>query len=216
MSLPRKVFITSYLPTALRFALGSWVLSGTVSAAVTLDPAFWDDYRPYQQYSPETIRDLIALSEGDLLETAREIDGLELRVVGRTSPISRLISARVVIDSVARQRLQVKVIPFDPSPNGRQRPALTRRLLSDEEAQELTALLIELKFWNAPYRLDGRDEIDRAAADCNEANGWIVEAVRPGAYQLISRTNCDSPDSAASRIRDYLLGLAGVSVADSE
>jgi hypothetical protein len=185
----------------------------SAQAAVTLDPSFWDDYQPYQQYSDAVISDLIALREGDLLETASSIDGLELRIVGRDAPGAMLISVRVVIDSVARQRLQAKTIPFDLAQSGRAKPTLQRRPLRDDEAQALTEMLETTHFWDAPYSLETveRDAVLQNA--CEEGNGWIVEAVRPGAYQLISRANCEGLDPSVAAIRDLLLAIAGISAA---
>lgn len=191
-----------------------WCFLNTASAAVTIDSNFWAAYEPYQQYSATTIRDLIALREGDLLETAQDIDGLELRVVGRSAPTASLISARVVIDSIARQRLQVKVLGYSSSPNNRQEPALTRRLLNAGQANRLTELLEVAGFWDAPYLLNSSRRDEAFIASCTDGNGWIIEAFRPGTYQLISRTNCLGPDETVSEILDFLLGIAGIATED--
>lgn len=178
-------------------------------AAVTIDPDFWESYQPYRQYSTEAIRDLAALGEGDLLETARAIDGLELRVVGRRSRASVLISARLVIDSVARRRLQVKTVPFALSPNSNPSPTVRRRLVTSAESDALVALLEQSNFWDAPYSLPNSEP-----GDCADGGQWMLEAVRPGAYQLIVRTGCGGLDPAAADIRDFLLDLAGVTASD--
>lgn len=191
-------------------------ISGTAAAALDLDADFWQDYVPYQQYTDSTLRDLYALQEGDLLETAREIDGLELRVIGRASAGSDLISARVVIDSVVRQRLQVKIVPFSLSPNSGPRPRLQRRQLSGAQADSLLALLEQLSFWQAPYASANRNSeaADTAASGtdprCDDAGHWIIEAVRPGSYQFIARSSCMTLDPLVTEIRDYLFGLAAI------
>lgn len=190
-------------------------LLNTSWAAITIGPEFWDAYQPNQQYSSAMMRDLIALREGDLLETAREIDGLELRVVGRSSPSSSLISARVVIDSIARERLQLKVLEYDPSPNSRSDPALSRRLLRMDQADALIELLEGIDFWNAPYLIEQTRPTNDIGSDCVEGNGWVVEAFRPGTYQLISRPNCRGPDQVVVEILEFLLGISGVNIDDS-
>lgn len=180
------------------------IIPGATNAAVSLGPAFWNTYEPYRQYSSRMIRELAILREGDLLETAREIDGLELRVVGRASPASALISARVVIDSVARERLQIKVVPFGLSSGGGD-PTSRRRQLRPAEAQALTALLDRLHYWDAPYRLEDAD-----SNQCPDAGHWVVEAYRPGSYQIIARSTCPKLDPLVAEVRDLLLDLAGV------
>jgi len=176
-------------------------------AAVSLDRDFWETYRPYQQYSHETIDELIALDEGDLLETARDIDGLELRIVGRTAANAALVSVRVVIDSVARQRLQFKQVPYALSPNAGERPTMRRRQLDSGQTDSLLRLLEQSQFWDAPYRPRGIG--DGAAGTCSNAGHWIVEAVRPGGYQLITREDCGNLDPLVRQLRDLLLEFAG-------
>jgi hypothetical protein len=187
------------------------ILSTPARAAVVIDSDFWDSYEPYLQYSRETLRELAALGEGDLLETAREIDGLELRVVGRNSRASNLISARLVIDSVVRQRLQVKIVSFDLSPNTNPEPTMRRRQVTAAQADALMTLLEQQHFWDAPYSVSAPDA---GSLNCSDTGHWIIEAVKPGAYQLISRMACGGLDPAAAAIRDFLLDLAGVSAAD--
>ena len=173
-------------------------------AAVSLDRDFWETYRPYQQYSAETVRELVALDEGDLLETGRDIDGLELRIVGRSAPNAPLVSVRTVIDSIAMRRLQVKVLPFSLSPSATGRPDARRRQLTADQAGMLIALLERSGFWDAPYRPQ------KTAGVCRDAGHWIVEAVRPGIYQLIARDDCGDLPDIVNDIRDYLLALADV------
>jgi len=182
------------------------LIAGPCRAAVTLDPQFWDSYRPYQQYSDELIRELFLLEEGDLLETGRDIDGLELRIVGRSAPNAALISVRAVIDSVAMRRLQVKILPLTLSPNAA--PDSRRRLFTAEQAQLLTQLLERLGFWSAPYRPAG----ETAGAACSDAGHWLAEAIRPGSYQLLARSDCGELDPIVADIRDYLLGLADIAL----
>lgn len=188
------------------------LLSLSAGAAVTIDPEFWKSYRPYQQYSREMIRDLAALGEGDLLETARAIDGLELRVVGRHTSASKLVSARIVIDSVARRRLQVKIVPFELSPSGIEAPAVRRRQVTPAQAEALMALLDDSGFWDAPYDLEAPDT---GPLGCSDAGQWVIEGVRPGTYQLIVRSECGGLETAAAEIRGFLLDLAGVSAIDA-
>lgn len=187
------------------------ILSNAARATVVIDSDFWDSYEPNRQYSRETMRELAALGEGDLLETAREIDGLELRVVGRDSQASNLISARLVIDSVARQRLQVKILPFELSPNTNPEPTMRRRQVTAAQADALLTLLERQQFWDAPYSVSAPDA---GSLNCANSGHWIIEAVKPGAYQLISRTTCGGLDPAAAAVRDFLLDLAGVSATD--
>jgi hypothetical protein len=193
-----------------RLLILSCLFARPIGAAVAIGPDFWESYEPYRQYSPETIRDLAALAEGDLLETARDIDGLELRVVGRQSGASDLISARLVIDSVARRRLQVKTVPFALSPNGSPPPTVRRRLVTSAEADALTALLDRSSFWDAPYSLPIPE-----SRDCADGGQWMLEAVRPGTYQLLVRTECGGLDPATAEIRDFLLDLVGIAVSDA-
>lgn len=191
-------------------ALSLAAFAAPVRAAVSLDPAFWETYVPYQQYSAATRRDLFALREGDLLETGAEIDGVELRIVGRRASYADLISARVVVDSVARERLQLKILPSELTAAQDPRPEGTRRQLSRGQAEALVALLEEVGFWDAPYRLGDDEESAAFAGACDEAGRWIIEAVRPGMYQLIARSECGGLDPAAAAIRDFLLDLADV------
>lgn len=186
---------------------------GAARAAITLDPGFWDSYQPFGQYSRETIRDLTKLNEGDLLETARDIDGLELRLVGRMSAVDPLVSARLVIDSSAKMRLQIKLIPFELPPTGRPRPESLRRPLTAGQAAALEMLLDKWDFWDAPYSLDGRPAPGSAEVGCENAGYWIIEAVRPGAYEIVARSTCGGLDPAVAEIRDFLLGLARVPTA---
>jgi len=174
-------------------------------AAVSIGPAFWDSYEPYRQYSARTLRRLSILREGDLLETAREIDGLELRVVGREDPASALISARVVIDSVVRERLQIKIVPFELSSGNPGTPTARRHQLRPEEAEALPELLERLHFWDAPYRPG-----NPASDQCPNGGHWVVEAYRPGSYQIIARSTCPRLDSLVAEIRNFLLRLGGV------
>jgi hypothetical protein len=192
-----------------RLLILSCVLASAARAAVTIDPDFWESYQPYRQYPPETIRDLAALGEGDLLETARDIDGLELRVVGRRTRASALISARVVVDSVARRRLQVKTVPFVLSPNSNAAPTVRRRQVTSAEADALMALLDRSGFWDAPYTVPNSELLD-----CADGGQWMLEAIRPGTYQLIVRIECGGLDPVATGIRDFLLDLAGISVSN--
>lgn len=188
--------------------IGLLALLATASrAAVTLDPNFWDAYEPFGQYSFATIRDLTALNEGDLLQTARDIDGLELRLVGRRSPFDPLVSARIVVDSTAMMRLQLKFIPFELPPTGRPRPRSVRRLVTAEQAARLESLLEKWDFWDAPYSLEGTAVADQVG--CENAGHWIVEAVRPGRYEIMSRSSCGGLDPAVAEIRDFLIDLAG-------
>lgn len=174
-------------------------------ADISIGPAFWDSYEPYRQYSARTLEDLARLREGDLLETARDIDGLELRVIGRDSPVSALISARVVIDSVARERLQIKIVPSELSSGETKAPTARRHPLSPDETEALAALLERVQFWNAPYQSG-----NLAAGRCPNGGHWIVEAYRPGSYQIIARSDCPRLDSAVAEIRDFLLSLGSV------
>ena len=208
-------------PAALLFFL----LSTRAWPAVELDAEFWENYDPYEQYTTETLRELIALQEGDLLETGRDITGVEIRVVGRSAPAAPLVSARAVVDSSIGRRLQVKRIPYSLSPNTDGRPELTRRLLTGEQAEGLLALLDETGFWDAPYSLTGAGDASGAdgqpnpgsgaQAICHESGHWIVEGVRPGMYQLSKATSCDGDDTMIIEIRDYLLGIAGMPVVSS-
>lgn len=194
--------------------LAELTLPESVPAAVELDSDFWDTYDAFEQYSPETFQELIALREGDLLATGRDITHLELRVIGRDSIYDKLISARAVIDRSIGRRLQVKVLPYSLSPNASREPTLTRRLLTLEQTEALLALLDETGFWEAPYSLDASLPGERQAdptARCPEGGHWIVEAVRPGTYQLVARSTCDGLDPAIGEIRDFLLGIAGIS-----
>jgi len=193
--------------------LAELALSESVPAAVELDAEFWDTYHAFEQYSPETLRELVALGEGDLLETGRDITHLELRVVGRDSIYDKLISVRAVIDRSIGRRLQAKVIRYSISPTASREPALTRRQLSGEQTEALLALLDDTGFWEAPYSLDtGSRGIagDDSGARCAESGHWIVEAVRPGAYQLIARSTCAGLDPTLETIRDFLLDIAGI------
>jgi hypothetical protein len=192
----------------LLVCLQSLPMTGSL-AAVTLDPEFWDSYQPFWQYSHTTIRDLTALNEGDLLQTARKIDGLELRLIGRRSPYDPLISARIVVDSTAMRRLQVKYIPFEFPPTGRPWPQSVRRPITADEAETLERLLEKWDFWDAPYSLEGRTAADEDAAGCENAGHWIIEAVKPGSYEIMSRSSCGGLDPAAAEIRDFLIDLAG-------
>jgi hypothetical protein len=210
----------------IMMAMLSMLASGTGDAAIELDATFWDNYVPYQQYTAVNLRDLVALREGDLLETGSEIDGLEIRVVGRSSSTADLVSARAVIDSIVRNRLQLKVLPFSLSPNDPPRLESQRRQLSAAQADELQELLEQLHFWEAPYSADTPDDAaengDAPAAvhsagvltpgRCADPGHWIVEAVRPGEYELIARSGCAELDPIVAQIRDFLLGLAGVSL----
>lgn len=189
----------------------SCCLSSAAGAAIAIDPGFWESYEPYQQYSRETLRDLAVLREGDLLETARDIDGLELRVVGRSSRSLNLVSARLVIDSMIGRRLQVKVVPFELSPNRSTEPTMHRRPVSAAQADALIAMLERRHFWEASYSTPAPDA---GSLDCSGASQWIIEAVRPGTYQLIARTACGGLDPAAAEIRDFLLDLADISAVD--
>jgi hypothetical protein len=81
--------------------------------------------------------------------------------------------------------------------------------LSSGQAARLVELLDELSFWDAPYRPPGAD----AGAACKDAGHWIVEAIRPGSYQLIARDDCGTVSPLVAGIRDYLLSLAGMSAA---
>jgi hypothetical protein len=184
------------------------LLAVQAAADVQLEPGFWDDYVPYRQYSEQTLSDLRVLQETDLLETGRDIDGLEFRVMGRNSSTSSLISARVVIDSVLRLRMQVKVAPSTLSPNDDAEPPMQRTLLSTDQAETLLRLLEDWGFWDAPYALD-RPAAARGL-DCSNAGEWLVEAIRPGTYQLVSRSTCGGLEPAVAEIRDFLLGLVDV------
>lgn len=197
-----------------RIAMSLLLALGTARAGVAIDDRFWESYRPYQQYSREALRDLIALGEGDLLETAREIDGLELRLIGRESAGSPLLSARVVIDSVARERLQVKVIPFSLSPGQNRNLISRRRALTPDQADRLVSLLEEVEFWDAPYRIDDADVSSSTSRDCATGAAWLIEAYRPGTYQLVARSECSGLDASISEIRRFLLELAGVTLTE--
>jgi hypothetical protein len=214
------------LGTRIATTMLSLLACGAGHAALELDAAFWDSYVPYQQYTATNLGDLVALREGDLLETGSEIDGLEIRVVGRASPTADLVSARAVIDSIVRNRLQIKVLPFALSPNERPRLESQRRQLSAAQADELQELLERLHFWDAPYSLtapvaasadgDAPAGVQRAAVltpgRCTDPGHWIVEAVRPGEYELIARSDCAALDPVVAEIRDFLLGLAGITI----
>ena len=173
-----------------------------VRAEIPLDNAFWENYQPYRQYSETMLRDLSALEESDLLATGRNIDRLELRIVGRKSPLSNLISVRAVIDDQTGQRLQVKIVP-DIVRNDTGKTEVHRRPLSAEQAQRLTAMLEQWQFWEAPYQ--PADD-----ADCEGSGHWIIEGIRPGGYQLIERSECAELEPGAAETRDYLLGIAGI------
>jgi hypothetical protein len=181
-------------------------IAGAARAAVSIGPAFWDSYEPYRQYSARTLRNLATLRESDLLETARDIDGLELRVVGREGPASALISARVVIDSVVRERLQIKIVPFELSSGNTSEPTTRRHQLSPDETEALVDLLERTRFWEAPYRYE-----NPGSGQCSSNDGhWVVEAYRPGSYQIVARSTCPQLDSVVAAVRDFLLGIAGI------
>jgi hypothetical protein len=185
------------------------LLTGTASATIAIDPGFWENYEPFGQYTEATIRDLIALDEGDLLDSARGSTGLTIRMVGRDAENESLVSARLSLGSAARKRVQIKVVPFmlprvETSP-----PRTYRRQVTDEQAAALLALLDQWDFWAAPYSMDpGAD----SAGSCSDSrNGWIIEGFEPQRYQILFRSNCGGLEPAAAALRDFLLGLADVS-----
>lgn len=188
-----------------RLAIAIALFAGQAMAQVQLEPGFWDDYVPYRQYSQQTLDDLSILQETDLLETGRDVDSLEFRIVGRNSSSSELISARVVIDSVQRLRMQVKLAPPTLSPNDDAESPMQRTLLSTDQAETLLRMLEEWGFWSAPYALEAPTRV--VGLDCSNAGDWLVEAVRPGTYQLVTRSTCGGLDPAVVEIRDFLLGL---------
>lgn len=180
-------------------------------AAEELDPKFWAHYEPYRQYSSATMEDLGALDEGDLLATSRGTDGTVVRVLGRNSASSKLISARIAIDSVARLRMVVKVARHESIVGVRRRLEVHRVQISIEQAERLLDLLDKWRFWEAPYTLDRAPRDDGFAAVCTDSSGWLIEGVTPRAYQIMFRSNCNGLDPAAAEIRDFLLGLVNVS-----
>jgi hypothetical protein len=183
-------------------------LPGTALATITIDPGFWETYEPNHQYTEATLGDLAALDEGDLLDTERGAIGLVVRIVGRDSVTSALVSARIGLDGTARQRIQVKVVPFD-LPRADPRPPQTyRRPVSEEQAAKLRALLERWDFWSAPYSL-GRPD-DAGDKSCESAGSWVIEGLESNRYQIIVRSTCGQLEAEAAELRDFLLGLASV------
>jgi hypothetical protein len=183
--------------------------------AEELDAEFWDSYRPYQQYSAATLSDLFALQEEDLLGASRGTDGVVLRLIGRRSASSPLVSARIGIDSIARLRLVAKVLAQDPTATVPVRPEIHRVPVSPGQAERFLALLQQWNFWDAPYRLADAPVAFGSGGACANSAGWLIEGVMARSYQLIVRSDCGGLDPAAAEIRDFLLELAGIQLAAS-